>query len=98
VFAGYGDALTGQPLMLEQQLVHAVIEYLSTGAMTVGSAATRRWRDLVVRFENLVEAQTEGDLNMTIISAALGVPGRLLRACCANQLTMAQQCSSAHMY
>jgi AraC-like DNA-binding protein len=70
---------------LEQQLLHALIECLSVEAEEE-TAAERRHRDLLARFEDLLAAEplrsTPG------ICAALGVSERSLRECCKKHLGM----------
>jgi AraC-like DNA-binding protein len=69
---------------LEQQLLHALIECLTGRPTHQETAAGRRRRDLVTRFEALLQEKPFGHLNE--ISAALGVSPRLLRECCRTHL------------
>lgn len=69
---------------LEQQLLHALIECLTGGPAQQESAGARRRRNLVTRFETLLENRPLRDLNE--ISSVLGVSSRLLRACCRTHL------------
>ena len=69
---------------LEQQLLHALIECLTGGPAQQETAAARRRRSLVARFEGLLQDRPLGHLNE--ISAALGVSPRLLRECCRTHL------------
>jgi len=70
---------------LEQQLLHALIECLSQGAEEE-TATSRRHRDVLARFEDLLAV--EPPLPLTSICASLGASERLLRACCKKHLTM----------
>lgn len=69
---------------LEQQLLHALIECLTDGPAQQESPGARRRRNLVARFETLLEDGPLRDLNE--ISRVLGVSSRLLRACCRTHL------------
>jgi AraC-like DNA-binding protein len=71
---------------LEQQLLHALIECLSTGLTDNETSAARRHRGILARFEDLLVA--EPSLRMAEICAALGISGRMLRECCKNHLGM----------
>jgi AraC-like DNA-binding protein len=70
---------------LEQQLLHALIECLSVEAEEE-TAAERRHRDLLARFEDLLAA--EPLCSIIGICAALGVSERALRECCKKHLGM----------
>lgn len=70
---------------LEQQLLDALIECLSEGGEEE-SATSRRHRDILARFEDLLAA--EPLLSLAEICAALGVSERLLRDCCKKYLGM----------
>jgi AraC-like DNA-binding protein len=70
---------------LEQQILDALIECLSEGAQEE-TAAGRRRRDILARFEDLLVA--EPSLPVADVCAALGVSDRLLRECCKSQLGM----------
>jgi AraC-like DNA-binding protein len=71
---------------LEQQLVHALIECLSTGLTDNEPSAARRHRGVLARFEDLLVA--EPSLSVAEICAALGISGRMLRECCKKHLAM----------
>jgi AraC-like DNA-binding protein len=70
---------------LEQQLLQALIECLS-GAAEEETATSRRHRDILARFEDLLVA--EPSLPLVNICAALGVSDRSLRECCKKHLGM----------
>ena len=70
---------------LEQQLLDAVITCLSGGAQDETSTS-RRHRDILARFEDLLVA--EPSLPLVNICAALGVSDRSLRECCKKHLGM----------
>jgi AraC-like DNA-binding protein len=73
---------------LEQQLIHAVVECVTVISADSGTVAARRHRDIMVRFEHLLQTQPDPNMRMTDISAALGVSERLLRAVCGKHLGM----------
>lgn len=73
---------------LEQQLLHALIECLSTGLTDNETSAARRHRGILARFEDLLETQPDRSLRMAEICAALGVSARGLSICCEEQLGM----------
>ena len=70
---------------LEQQLLDALITCLSGGAQDE-TATSRRHRDILARFEDLLVA--EPSLPLVNICAALGVSDRSLRECCKKHLGM----------
>ena len=72
---------------LEQQLLHGLIDCMGVGPTHWETPAARRHRDILARLEALLQIdllQSTAD-----ICAALGVSGRLLRACCKEHLGMA---------
>ncbi len=71
---------------LEQHLLHALIECLSTGLTDNEASVARRHRGILARFEDLLVA--EPALRMAEICAALGISGRMLRECCKKHLGM----------
>jgi AraC-like DNA-binding protein len=71
---------------LEQQLVHALIECLSEGSAEEETPAERRHREILARFEDLLQAEPTSQLAQ--IYKALGVSDRLLRECCRKHLGM----------
>jgi AraC-like DNA-binding protein len=71
---------------LEQQLLHALIECLSTGLTDNETLAARRHRGMLARFEDLLVA--EPSLPMAEICAALNLSERMLRECCKKHLGM----------
>jgi AraC-like DNA-binding protein len=71
---------------LEQQLIHALVECLLPGSADEETPAARRHRNVVARFEELLQAGSSH--HMSEICAALGVSDRLLRECCKAHLGM----------
>jgi AraC-like DNA-binding protein len=69
---------------LEQQVIHALVESLSTDPVYVETAAARRRRGILAALEELLEA--EPPPGITEIGTALGVSHRMLRECCKNNL------------
>jgi AraC-like DNA-binding protein len=68
---------------LEQQLIHALVDSLSTGELDEDVSAQRH-RDILARFEGLLEMQPF--LRVAEICVALGVSDQMLRKCCEQQL------------
>ena len=73
---------------LEQQLIHALAECLSTEPTSVATPAMCSAQRLMARFEDLVRSQSEGGLDMSQVRAELGVSDRWLRWCCEQHLGM----------
>ena len=73
---------------LDQQLIHALIECLSSPPMNGDIPMRRRRQALMIRFEKLVAADLSGYTRIATISKALGVSDRFLRRCCDEQLGM----------
>ncbi len=73
---------------LEQQLILAIVHCLSEEPADVGGAAARRHRDIMARFERLLQTQPDRDMHVTEICGALGVSQRLLRSLCVEHLGM----------
>jgi AraC-like DNA-binding protein len=71
---------------LEQQLIHALVESLSTRPGCQETEAARRHRNILAGFEELLEA--EPPPSVTASGAALGVSQRMLRECCKRNLGM----------
>lgn len=71
---------------LEQQLIYALIQCLSSGPAAQETPAGRRHRCILARFEDLLRA--DASHSMTEICAELGISERLLRACCKEDLRM----------
>jgi AraC-like DNA-binding protein len=73
---------------LEQELLHALVSCL-TGDEVDGNADTRRHHaDIMVRFEDALTAYAGRKFTMPELCAAIGVPERTLRMCCAEFLGM----------
>jgi AraC-like DNA-binding protein len=69
---------------LEQQLIHALVESLSTGPVEEDTDAGRRHRGILGGFEDLLKP--EPPPSMIEIRKALGVSRQLLRECCRKNL------------
>jgi AraC-like DNA-binding protein len=69
---------------LEQQLIHTLMECLSTGKVHEETRAAARHQDILARFEDLLEAGCVP--RMADICAAVSVSERLLRQCCKQHL------------
>jgi AraC-like DNA-binding protein len=73
---------------LEQELLHALVNCL-TADDAIGNLKTRRHHaDIMVRFEDALTAHRGPQLNMPALCAAIDVPERTLRVCCAEFLGM----------
>jgi AraC-like DNA-binding protein len=73
---------------LEQQLIHAVVECLTTGSIVESSPATRRNQTIMARFEQVLQTQPDRKVRMTEICAVLGVSDRWLRSLCTEYLEL----------
>jgi len=71
---------------LEEQLIHALVECLSTRSVDEETETAGRHRDILARFEDL--AQHHPVLDIAEICGALGISERTLRLCCEEQLGM----------
>jgi AraC-like DNA-binding protein len=71
---------------LGEQLIHALVECLSTRSVDRETEAACRHRDILARFEDL--AHDHLLLDIAEICVALGISGRTLRRCCEEQLGM----------
>ena len=72
---------------LEQSLIEAFIACIASGAEQA-SGTPRRHAQVLAAFEAVLEANADRALDMSEICAAVGVPGRTLRVCCADALGM----------
>jgi AraC-like DNA-binding protein len=72
---------------LEQQIIEAVVECLSTGPVEEETRAAARHRAILAHFEDLL--QSEPLLDTAEICATLGASERTLRECCDKHLGMA---------
>lgn len=71
---------------LEQQLIELLVECLATAPADAATPAMQRELKVMAGFEALLRDNPEGNLGVPTISAALHVPVRLLRTCCAEHL------------
>jgi AraC-like DNA-binding protein len=71
---------------LEQQLIEALVECLSKGSPIEATCATIAHQDIAVRFEALLQTQSERALRIAEIRTMLGVSARALRTGCQQQL------------
>ena len=71
---------------LEQQVIHALVESLSARPVYKETEVARRHRDILARFEELLEPELPP--TVSAIGAAIGVSQRLLRECCRKNLGM----------
>jgi len=71
---------------LEQQLIHALVECLAARSADEETEAACRHRDILARFEDLLQNQPV--LDIAEICGALGISEAKLRQCCEDQLGM----------
>jgi AraC-like DNA-binding protein len=71
---------------LEQELLHALINCLITDDVNGHRETRRHHADIMVRFEDALTSHVGSQLNMPRLCAAIGVPERSLRLCCAEFL------------
>ena len=69
---------------LEQELLHALVNCLT--ADDIDGHPTRRHHDIMIRFEETLSEHTGRQPSMPELCAAIGVPERTLRICCAEFL------------
>jgi AraC-like DNA-binding protein len=73
---------------LEQELLHALIVCLAADDVHDSTDATRRRLSIMARFEEILQRYSDLPRQIRAICAAIGVPDRTLRACCAEVLSM----------
>jgi AraC-like DNA-binding protein len=73
---------------LEQSLVHALVNCLTAAEVRDPWGARRNHLSIMVRFEETLAAHFDQSLHMPDLCAAIGVPERTLRTCCALVLGM----------
>jgi AraC-like DNA-binding protein len=85
---GRSDALVDRETAhgLEQQLIDALVNGLAKGSVIETPVATRRHRDVALRFEALLQAEPERTFGIAGIRAAIGVSAQTLRLSCEEQL------------
>jgi hypothetical protein len=71
---------------LEQQLIEALVECLSNASVIEMGPAICEYRDVVLRLEALLQAQSELGLRIAGVHTTLGVLARDLRLACEEQL------------
>jgi hypothetical protein len=73
---------------LDQQIIESLLECLSNGPITERTPVMRRYRDIMVRFEALLEDHDHDNLNATEVSAALSISQWALGRACRIHLGM----------
>ena len=73
---------------LEQELLHALANCLTADNAGSNLKTTQHHADIMVRFEDALTTHSGPQLNMPALCAAIGVPERTLRMCCAEFLGM----------
>jgi AraC-like DNA-binding protein len=73
---------------LEQELLHALVNCLIAEDVSGNLKTRRHHADIMVRFEDAVSTLRGPQLNMSALCAAIDVPERTLRVCCAEFLGM----------
>ena len=72
----------------EQGLIHALVNGLAGKETCDGAATRQRHAEIMARFEDVLASQGDRRLSMSELTAAVGVPERTLRLCCAEFLGM----------
>jgi transcriptional regulator GlxA family with amidase domain len=73
---------------IEQDLLHVLVNCLISNDALKYSAPNRHHADIIARFEDVLAAHPERYLQISELCAAVGVPERTLRMCCAEFLGM----------
>jgi AraC-like DNA-binding protein len=73
---------------LEQDLIHTLVNCLANGVTHGYSARNRHRANIIGRFEDVLAEHPERHLQISELCAAIGVPERTLRMCCAEFLGM----------
>jgi AraC-like DNA-binding protein len=73
---------------LEQELLHALVNCLIADDVSGNPKTRRHHTDVMVRFEDALGTLRGPQLNMPALCAAIDVPERTLRVCCAEFLGM----------
>jgi AraC-like DNA-binding protein len=73
---------------LEQELLHALVNCLTADDANGNFKTKRHHADIMVRFEDALTGQSGPQLRIPALCAAIGVPERTLRVCCAEFLGM----------
>jgi AraC-like DNA-binding protein len=73
---------------LEQELLYALINCLAADSANINPKPSLHHADIMVRFEDALTAHRMPQLNVPTLCAAIGVPERTLRVCCAEFLGM----------
>jgi AraC-like DNA-binding protein len=68
---------------LEQDLIHALVNVLAIDEPRSSAATRQRHADIMVRFERVLAMQDGRQPSVAELCAAVGVPERTLRMCCA---------------
>ena len=73
---------------LEQELLHALVNCLTADDANGNLKTRRHHADIMIRFEDALTTHRGPPLNMPALCAAIDVPERTLRVCCAEFLGM----------
>jgi AraC-like DNA-binding protein len=73
---------------IEQELIHVLVNCLMSNDAHKYSTPNRHHADIIARFEDVLAAHPERYLKISELCAAVGVPERTLRMCCAEFLGM----------
>ncbi|MBR1148995.1 helix-turn-helix domain-containing protein [Bradyrhizobium sp. AUGA SZCCT0431] len=73
---------------IEQELIHALVVCLTAGDTSDNPKMKRHYSDIMVRFEEVLNAKGALHLGLPALCSAVGVPERTLRACCTDFLGM----------
>lgn len=67
---------------LEQEMLHALVNCLTTSEPERSSKTRQKHTDIMTRFETALAAHRDALLNLPALCAMIGVPERTLRLCC----------------
>jgi len=73
---------------IEQDLLHALVNCLTTDEVHLDAGARQRRASIMARFEDVLASHSDRQPPMPELCAAVGVPERTLRICCAEFLGM----------
>ena len=71
---------------LEHDLLHALVDCLTAAELRDNATALERHARIVIRFEDELAVRIDQPVRLSQVCAALGVPERTLRVCCAQFL------------
>jgi hypothetical protein len=67
---------------LDQQIIGALVDCMSAHSIVAENPMQRRYQEIMVRYEILLEKQYNNNVSLAEIGAPLGVSQRMLHRCC----------------